>query len=324
MDRIAWVRGAKVLVDDSLGVRAGENVLIVGDTGTARVAELLALVAAERGAKVTVCLMEPTGLHGGEPPAPVAAAMKAADSVLVPTSHSMFHTSARRAAAAAGARVVIIPGGTESLFAGGSLDIDIHQIGETVARVGRTLREARTLRITSDEGTDIRMELAGRPSVDQPGFCLEAGASTAFPMIETAVAPLEGSAEGRLVVDGAVPQAGLIPVAEPVVFTFFKGVVTEISGGRDAPMVRDYLEGFKDPGVYTLVEVGVGLNPRAKLERSYAESESQYGTIHFGIGDGISFGVSHRAVAHVDLVVRNPVLELDGRIVLRDHTLIID
>lgn len=323
MERMTWMKGAKVLVEDSLNLCAGENALIVGDTTTVKIVEILAYVAVERGAKVVACFMEPTGCHGEEPPPPVAAAMKAADAILLPVCFSLTHTNARREANAAGARIASLPGVDESVFTGGSLEVDIGKIAETVVKVGQLLKKARTAEITSANGTAIDFELAGRGSVDQTGLCHIPGTWGVLPTIETAVGPLEGSAEGTWVVDGVVPQAGIFLIEEPIKITFSEGRVTKIEGGKEATTLRSFLESFDDPRVYSLVEMGIGLNPKAKMWRSYLEAEAEYGTMHLGIGAGTSFGISHEAPTHCDLVIRNPILKLDGKTVLKDRTLLI-
>jgi len=317
--RMTWMRGAKVLVEDALNVRAGENVVIVGDSTTVEIVEILAYVAAERGAKVVTTFMEPTGRHAAEPPAPVAAAMKAADVILMPTAYSLTHTDARRQATAAGARVMTLPAADESLFTGGSLDIDLRQVADTALRVGRLLEQARHARVTSDNGTDLRLQLVGREAPDQSGLCHTPGSWGGLPCIESAVSPLEGSAEGMWVIDGAIPQIGV--VQEPVMVAITGGRVTSIEGGKEAAALRAFLESYRDPSVYWVVEIAVGLNPKARIGRSYLESESEYGTMHLGIGDGTSFGSSQKAPVHCDLVIRNPVFELDGKVILKDRRL---
>ena len=51
------------------------------------------------------------------------------------------------------------------------------------------------------------------------------------------------------------------------------------------------------------------------------EDEGEFGTLHLGIGNGITFGSTIRAVGHVDLVVRHPIVEVDGKVVLKDRFL---
>ena len=52
-----------------------------------------------------------------EPPAPVAAALAAADVFIAPTSKSLSHTKARKAATDGGARGATLPGVTASMLA---------------------------------------------------------------------------------------------------------------------------------------------------------------------------------------------------------------
>ena len=49
------------------------------------------------------------------------------------------------------------------------------------------------------------------------------------------------------------------------------------------------------------------------------EDEGEFGTLHLGIGNGITFGSKIRAVGHIDLVVRYPIVEVDGIVVLKDR-----
>lgn len=323
MKRIQWVSGAKVLLDDSLSIKSGEKVLIVGDSTTSEIVEFLTYLAAERGAEVTSTFMKPTGRHASEPPATVAAAMKAADVVIAVTEYSLAHSEARRQANAAGARIAAIAGADESLFSGGALEVDLRQISETIGKVNSMLKTGREVRITSESGTDIRFRLAGLDPVDQSGICDQPGRWTPLPDIETAVGPGEATGEGVWVVDGAVTQKVGV-VKEPVRVTVSKGIVTAIDGGREAEALRQLLESYNDPSVYRVVEIGIGMNPKAVMERSYLESEAEYGTMHLGIGDGTSFGIPHRSPAHVDLVIRHPLLELDGRTILKDRKLYLD
>jgi len=47
--------------------------------------------------------------------------------------------------------------------------------------------------------------------------------------------------------------------------------------------------------------------------------EREFGTLHLGIGKGITFGSTIRAVGPIDLVVRHPIVEVDGKGVLKER-----
>jgi leucyl aminopeptidase (aminopeptidase T) len=321
MDRIGWVAGATTIVRDSLMIKPGELVLIVGDTTTHRIVEMFAYVVAAAGANPVECIMQPTGRHGAEPPKTVGSAMKDADVLILATAYSMTHTNARREANAAGARIASMPGATRELFEGGGLEVDVIELAKTVERVGRRLQAARHARITAPNGTDMQLQLDGAPPANQTGVCHEPGTWGGLAGIETAIVPVPGSSSGVWMLDGTIAQMEHL-VKEPVRVLFDAGRINEIEGGADASLLREYLESFNDPGVYEVVEMGIGLNPKAKMWRSYTESEAEFGTMHLGIGDGTSFGSPHRAATHTDLVIRHPILELDGIVVLENNKLV--
>jgi leucyl aminopeptidase (aminopeptidase T) len=74
--------------------------------------------------------------------------------------------------------------------------------------------------------------------------------------------------------------------------------------------------------MYCHVELGVGLNPKAPIGRG-VELEDEFGTLHLGIGNGMTFGSSIRAVGHVDLVIRRPIVEVDDRVVLKNREMLV-
>lgn len=136
------------------------------------------------------------------------------------------------------------------------------------------------------------------------------------------VAPVEGTAEGIVIVDGAAVPGGL--ATEPFRVVFAEGRLQSIEGGKEARVFKDLLASYADPNVYCPVQLGLGMNPKAKLGRNLLEDEGEYGTFHVGMGEGRTFGSSISAAAHVDLIVRNPTLKLNGKIVFDQGQLVFD
>src|SRR5215213_1737814 len=109
-------QAVSAVIGECLGVREGEEVLIVANPATIGLAERLRGEAGRRGADGVMALMAQRAESGTEPPRAVAAAMAAADVVLCPTVQSLSHTAARRAATEAGARIATLPGVTEEML----------------------------------------------------------------------------------------------------------------------------------------------------------------------------------------------------------------
>ena len=110
-------RAVSAVINECLGVREGEEVLVVANPATIGLGERLRAEAGRAGAEGVTALMAERASHAAEPPAPVAAAMAAADVVLAPTVQSLSHTAARRIATEAGVRIATLPGVTEEMLA---------------------------------------------------------------------------------------------------------------------------------------------------------------------------------------------------------------
>ena len=87
--------GTRVLTS-CMDVKAGETVLVVTDDEKFQIGQALYQAAKELGADAMLVTMSPREVSGQEPPASIAAAMKAADVVLCPMSTSITHTRANR------------------------------------------------------------------------------------------------------------------------------------------------------------------------------------------------------------------------------------
>jgi len=76
------------LVRDVAEIKREEKVLVLTDSGRWNLGEAFALASRGLGAETVVMIMPVTEEHGNEPPAVVAAAMKAADVLLVATTRA--------------------------------------------------------------------------------------------------------------------------------------------------------------------------------------------------------------------------------------------
>ncbi|MCW3992019.1 MAG: leucyl aminopeptidase [Candidatus Bathyarchaeota archaeon] len=318
MEWARMMRGARTILDDCASLRAGEQVLIVTDTELIDIGQVLAAAAYERDAEPVMVVIRPRDMDGQEPPAPVAEAMKRADVVLAPVSRSITHTRAVKEAAAAGARILVMTAFTERLMISGGIEADFRAQRPVCERLADLFTGADSARLTTPAGTDLAMSIEGRRGnaltcvVDRPGMF------SPIPNVEANVSPVEGSAEGRIVVDASIPYIGIGLLREPVEMTVERGLITEIRGGHEAEALRRDLEEKGDPNVYNIAELGVGLNPRSEMTGIMLDDEGVLGSAHIGIGTNITLGGAVKAAVHYDLVLWRPTIELDGEAVLEE------
>jgi leucyl aminopeptidase (aminopeptidase T) len=311
-------RGAQRLVGVNGRVKKGEAVVIVTDPAMEKYASLVEEAARNRGAEVTTCLMPVRRQDGEEPPEPVARAMAKADVVFSPVSISITHTRAMRTALEAGARAILMTAYTDEILTSPALlETDFHAQASVCHQIGDAFTAGSLVRLTSPKGTDLTFSIEGRranvlTNVPEPGQLAP------VPDIEVNVVPVTGSAEGLLVADASVPYLGIGILEDPIVCTMENGMITRMEGGPEADRLRVYLSSFGDPNCFNVAELGVGLNPNARLTGEMLEDEGVLGTIHIGIGTSHTLGGEVVAPTHYDLLMWEPTIEVDGRVIQRN------
>ena len=158
---------AEAVVRDSLGVQAGERVLVVADTRTQAIGEALRDAAARAGAEAVLALMDPRERHAQEPPDAIAAALLACDVFIAPTTASLSHTKAARPRPRTAPRRDA-PGVTEEMLAR-VMTADLQEVkrrSDAVARCSPTSDEAH---VSCPRGTDFTLDLSGRAGHSDDG-----------------------------------------------------------------------------------------------------------------------------------------------------------
>lgn len=298
----------RTVVHQCLRVRPGERVVVVADPPSLAVGEALRDEAAAAQADAVLVLMDARAEDGAEPPAPVAAAMRAADVFIAPTSRSLSHTRARREACAAGARGATMPGVTAEMLAR-VMAVDFERMAARSQAVAARLARATRARLTCPLGTDLTLELVDREAISDDGRLTAPGAFGNLPCGEGFIAPAGGQ--------GTVVAASLAPLGlsdEPARLTVTDGLLTGAQGGL-GPELLARLDAHGEPG-RTVAELGVGTNDRAQLTGNILEDEKILGTVHVAFGRSLGIGGTVDVPIHLDVVVIDATLELDGEPVL--------
>lgn len=309
-------KGARIVIVDCLAGKPGETFLVVTDPPERKIGEALYEEARELGLRAHLIVMPETGTHGAEPASLVAEAMRHADIVVCPTRFSLTHTAARKAACESGARIATMPDITEDMFDAGAITADYREVAALSDRVADILTRGERVRIEKD-GRVLEMSLAGRSGISSSGLYHTPGSSGNLPTGEAYIAPLEGTAEGSIVIDGSL--AGLGVVNGPLEVRIEKGLAAGFSG-PDAAWLESRLP---TPESRNLGELGIGTNEKARLIGNLLEDEKVYGTIHIAFGSNATFGGAVSAGVHIDGIVLGAVLSVDGRVIVRDGKVVL-
>jgi leucyl aminopeptidase (aminopeptidase T) len=300
----------RTVIHKCLAVKEGENVVVVVDRETRTIGEALRDESAAAGGDAVLIVMDERASHGTEPPPPVAAALEACDVFIAPTSRSLSHTSARKRATDAGARGATMPGVTEDML-GRVMAVDFDTMAARSKAVAAVLEAGTRAQVTCPRGTDLRLALDGRAGISDDGELSARGAFGNLPCGEGFIAPAFG--EGTVV---ALSLAPLGISTEPATLTVAEGRIVAAEGGL-GPQFIELLLAHGELGT-NLAELGVGTNDRARLTGNVLEDEKILGSVHVAFGASAGIGGTVSVPIHLDVVVVDASLEVDGQRVL-DH-----
>lgn len=310
----AAVRACRGALQRNLGLRSGERVVLITDWPMLQVGRIFGEAAQAITPHVDSVEIPVAERNGQEPPAHAARAMQRADVVLLIVSRSLSWTRAREEASRAGARVASMPGITEAVILR-ALDADYEAIRERANRLADRLDPGEQVSIRSEAGTDLALSIAGRRAHGRKGgIYREPGQWGNLPCGEAFIAPVEGTARGVYVVDAS--HGGVGPVAEPIRVEVERGRAVRIDGGEEASRLRALLESAGDPLAFNVAELGIGCNHAAGISGVTLEDEKALETCHVALGSNAMFGGAVRIGLHLDGVLRDPTISIDGTVIL--------
>ena len=313
-------RWATNVIHTCMGLQRGEKILIVVDEplGYARDA-LLAEAAQTDPAELWNYTFPNASRPISEYPSPLLALVTQVDAIVfLFASVNQLKESPALLSGRAAIGKGIARAGLGAFIDQSILDIemsaDYGQIATFTDSLTQRLQGSSTAHITTALGTNLRLSLAGREWKKDTGILRAQKAFGNLPAGETYIAPVEDSAEGLLVVDKCFP--GML-LSEPTRMTFEKGRVTHIEGGAGAEFLRSAFAQHGD-SARVIAELGIGTNPLARLQGNIITDEKVLGTIHVAVGRSDFLGGKNVATTHIDGVVSQPTLEIDGKVVIEN------
>lgn len=217
------------------------------------------------------------------------------------TSHTRFRDFLTRVC---GARYASMPLFEASMLEG-SMDVDWKALAKRTSTVAKMVNTAETIEVTTPHGTHISFSKKGRKALPDTGILTKPGSFGNLPAGEVYLAPLEGSANGKLILQ----WGPMMELKSPITLTVKNGYVVRVDGDEPyTETLRAKLDERKENR--NIAELGIGTNDKAKRPDNILESEKILGTIHIALGDNSSFGGSVKAPFHQDFVFFRPTVVL--------------
>lgn len=230
------------------------------------------------------------------------------------TSHTRFRDLLTRVC---GCRYASMPLFDMSMLEG-AMNVEWKALARRTTDIANIVNRAETIEMKTPNGTCMTLSKRGRKALPDTGILTKKGSFGNLPAGEVYVAPLEGTAEGELVLEWAPTRE----LRTPVRLSVKNGAVVKVEGDEPfAETLRAKLEEREENR--NIAELGIGTNDKARRPDNILESEKILGTIHVALGDNSSFGGSVRTPFHQDFIFFKPTVVLvrrdGGRITLMNE-----
>jgi 2,5-dihydroxypyridine 5,6-dioxygenase len=312
-------------------VTKGESVIVYADTFTLPAYPAAFLAAARDCGAEAIQIIQPLmpndlsqTVGRAKPTRLIIEAMKQADFVVDVSTGGMLYSYEQSAILAAGTRMLRVREPDDCLLRLRPSE----EIKDRAMRGVQRYAQAKQVRLVFEDGSVLTMDRGDRAPVTQYGMADEKGRWDHWGTGLICIPPVEESVSGTLVISQA---SILFPfetyMTQPAHLHFRDGVLVDIEGGREARMLRDFIDRQGDAGARRLSHVGWGLEHRARWEtlamRGWdnaggVESRSVYGNILVALGENGDLGGNNTSKLHIDIALRGGRLELDGEPIVED------
>jgi len=317
---------AKVIIEEMFQVKTGETVAITADTSTNRqIVDALAAATYAAGG-IPMVIYTPSAREDGQagmpdwPAKALTAALCEVDVWIELNAPIILYSEIWETAMAKNKKLRYIIIGDTSIaslvrvFTG----FDVQLLGKLLHRVKDMAEAAKTIRITSKNGTDVTYETDSNYMFDlDDGDYSKPKFGTAPGYVN--IVPKTGSMNGTIVFD-VLMNADLNK--GNVSFEMKDGKIAIVKGEKEAAKFENYLAAFDDPNMYKISHNMLGLNPNIRtLSGEIVEDERIWGGVDFGFGHTSPIDMppnGQPAKSHFDGVVIKTSIYFDDQLIVKD------
>ncbi len=248
---------------------------------------------------------------------PVINALAGADLVVDVSVEGLLHAPERAAIVAKGARIFMIGDEDPEVFERLRPRQGLHQLCLHGAEL---INAASRMRVTSDGGTDLVVDLAKAKGRGSAGVATAPGSLGYWPAGLCLTSPAPGAVNGRIMfMPGDANLTFKRYFEAPVGLRIEADYVREIIGDNlDAELMRSYFAAFEDGDAYATSHVGWGMNPACRWDSLVMYDKRDVNGIelrafagNFLYSTGANEAAGRFTRCHFDLPMRNCTVQLD-------------
>ena len=197
---------------------------------------------------------------------------------------------------------------TKSMMIEGAMNIDYKKMEDIANKFIGSFEDAKKVHVSAPGGTDIVLYIENRPfSTDVKITKVPYFAN--LPCGEIWCGPIESKGDGIIVCDGSIGDIG--KVMQPLKITVKNGkILTMESDDQNLLEEVEKLTSL-DEEARIIGELGIGINPNAKLSGILLEDEKALQTAHIAFGNNEEMeGGQNRSRTHRDFLFYKPTIKV--------------
>ena len=277
--------GAKNALEVVLSLKDQDKVLIVTDLEKQVIGKTFQIAAEELGAEVTLYTFKQDARPLKELPEDLSSIVTGHDVIINAFSgipeETPFRIKLIKHEITTNARVGHAPGITVEMMREGPMTADYAAVAEQADHLMELFTDAKKVHITTPGGTDLFLNIESREF--ETDVLIKAGTVGNLPAGEIWCAPAENGANGTIVCDGSIGDIGQVP--SPLTIHVKNGRIVSMENEDSEFKARVWELTHIDEMADVIGELGIGLNPMAKLTGNLLEDEKAGETAHVAFGN---------------------------------------
>lgn len=308
------VIAAKRALEEVLAVRKGERVLVITDVHTKEVGNAFMEAAKELETDVKIYFLPEEKRPLKEIPENLLNAISSIDIGITAlkggSEETPFRISLIRQIMKVARKLGHGPGITEAMMEEGPMNVNYKEMQSNATKLINSFKNVCSVKITSPNGSDFILNIEDRSF--KTDVFIEDKAWGNLPSGEIWCGPVEDKGDGIIVCDGSIGDLGYVP--SPVKIKIRNGKIENIDceDKKFEGKIKELVS--IDEEASQIGELGIGLNPGAKITGNLLEDEKAFKTCHVAFGNNLDMpGGRNKSKTHRDFLIRSPTIEATNK-----------
>lgn len=291
-----------------------EKIFILYDNSTEKVTKHFTKFLDLNKIQHKTLLIENVKIHGQEPKSYELKKSFDYEIVISIIKYSIAHTKYRYVLSQKNIKFLSLPYFSIAILKNKAFDVNFRNETKKAFRIGQIISNCNNISLFSKAGTNFFYSKSDKIINICPGWVYKKNVIASPPDIEVNIPLIGNNSHGLLVIDGSITCDEFGKLKKPITIKINKGKIEYIKGHKSKVLEKIFAK-------YTIskvrpAELGIGLNPMAKICGNMLIDEGSLGSIHIGFGSNSTIGGDKKIPFHLDHIIRKPTLYCDNKLII--------